>query len=129
MKPRTADNQAKAGEQVAFTCAACHHDQGDPLYKGPRPHAPDNECLECWAEFWAEAEAAIRREGDWSPAVEAAFAVARGKTRQEAAELVGVHRVTLWRWLRKIRANPSLIPDHIRNLVVVRKRLGLEAVK
>ena len=127
--PRTAD-QPDDAKQVAFHCCGCHTDIGDPLYTGPAGHAPDCECFECWTDFWEQARAEMQAEGDWSAPLEAAWLVARGETRQAASEMVGIDRRTLYRWFRKWRANPALIPEQLRKrAIVMGRRLGLAAMK
>ena len=99
----------------AFVCPNCRQEYGDPLYHGPRGHAPQNVCLECWADEWSIMEARMYNGGDWSVLDAAFWLVCCGLTRQEAARLLGMRRNEVQRWLLRLRRNPHLIPDWLRN--------------
>ena len=99
-----------------FTCPACGHDYGDPLYHGPAGHAPPESCLDCWAQTWGEMSAAMARgragrgKADWRRPDLALFYLCHGLTRRQVAEKAGVHRNTIYNWLKKMRQHPEAIP-------------------
>jgi len=101
----------KAQRTIAFECPQCHRQYGDPLYHGPAPHAPANLCLDCWVANWAEFEARIFKDREWTVLDEALWLICQGFTHSEAAGLVGRHPKTLGYWLQKMRKFSHLIPD------------------
>ena len=94
-----------------FTCPACGRDYGDPLYHGPQPHAPATICFDCWADEW-EAICCRHRIGrDPGELDQALWLISRGVSKTKAADLIHVHRQTLWRWLQRLRKYPHTIPE------------------
>lgn len=94
-----------------FRCPNCGREYGDPLYHGPAGHAPQQLCFDCWASEWGTITAAIARGRDWRPLDAALFLLCQGFSRQEAANLIGVCRKTLYCWIRGLRRRPELAPD------------------
>ena len=91
------------GPNIAFTCPDCGRDYGDDLYHGPSPHCPLPICLDCWAIEWAEIQARMAKEADWSQLDEALWLVAQGFTRAEAAGFIGKSPRTLRKWIVRLR--------------------------
>ena len=96
---------------TAFVCPQCGRPYGDPLYHGPAPHAPGRLCLDCWVANWAEFEARIFKDADWTVLDEALWLICQGFTHSEAAALIGQHRNTIANWIQKLRKFSHLIPD------------------
>jgi len=94
-----------------FRCPNCKREYGDPLYHGPLGHAPQELCFDCWAEEWATMAAVISRGGRWRAMDAALFLLCQGFTHQEAANLIGVCRKTLYNWIRTLRRRPTLTPQ------------------
>lgn len=95
----------------AFVCPCCKQEFGDPLYHGPLGHAPQELCFDCWASEWAQMDQVISRGGNWQPRDAALFLLCQGYTHQEAADLIGANRTTVFRWIREIRHCPGLVPE------------------
>lgn len=95
----------------AFVCPRCKRVYGDPLYHGPVGHAPQQMCFDCWASDWGEMELVISRGGAWEPLDAALFLLCQGFSHQEAADLIGVHRNTIFGWIRELRQRPESTPD------------------
>lgn len=93
-----------------FRCPHCKSDYGDPLYHGPVGHAPQELCFDCWASEWGSMEVVIARGGSWQPLDAALFLLCQGFSHQEAANLIGVHRNTIFGWIRELRQHPGLTP-------------------
>ena len=102
---------AKTHAASGFVCANCKRTYGDPLYHGPPGHAPQNLCLDCWADEWALIELRMLNGGDWSVLDSALLLVCCGLSRQQAAEVLGLHRNTVHKWLVHLRRNPQDVPD------------------
>ena len=94
-----------------FTCPQCGDDYGDPLYHGPAPHAPSRLCLDCWVNQWAEFEARIFNDQDWTVLDDALWLVSRGLSHSEAAEVIRQHRKGLHHWMVMMRKHPHRVPD------------------
>ena len=52
----------------------------------------------------------IARGGSWQPFDAALFLLCQGFSHREAAMAVGVHRNTIFGWLRELRRRPDLTP-------------------
>jgi len=100
-----------ASTTVAFVCPKCGREYGDPLYHGPSPHAPARLCLDCWVANWAEFEARIFKDCDWTVLDEALWLICQGFTQAEAADFIGRHRNTISHWIQRMRKFSHLIPD------------------
>ena len=94
-----------------FVCPACGRPCGDPLYRGPHPHAPARLCMDCWAEHWHEMEMRMLFGGAWDVVDEALWLVSFGLSAPAAAALIARHRKALRRWLLRMRKYAHLIPD------------------
>ena len=97
--------------QVAFVCPNCHRDYGDPLYHGPSGHAPQNLCMDCWAEEWALVELRMLNGGNWGVLDSALWLVCCGFSRQQAAKLLGLHRNTIGNWLTRLKKHRRSVPE------------------
>lgn len=106
--PGTANN-GQGCPTVAFTCGQCHEAQGDPLFTGPAGHAPSDICFHCWLAAWED-----RHGTAWSPQITALWRLSCGDTLTLAAELAGVSRRTLYRWLCGWRQDLEGLPPAIR---------------
>ena len=54
----------------------------------------------------------MRLNGEpFEPLDMALWLLAMGCSRGEAAKIIGVHRVTISRWLQRLRRNPHMTPD------------------
>ena len=95
----------------AFTCPQCSRDYGDPLYHGPAPHAPARLCLDCWADQWAEFEARIFNDQEWTVLDEGLWLVSRGLSHSQAAEVIRQHRNGLHNWMVRMRKYPHRVPS------------------
>ena len=102
---------ASAGRKPAFVCPGCGCAFGDPLYHGPRGHAPPGLCFDCWADEWAHIEVRMRNGGDWTVLDSATWLVCCGLSRQEAAQVLGLHRNTICKWVTRLRKDTRLVPD------------------
>ena len=102
---------SKAVNMSAFVCPNCKRAYGDGLYHGPIGHAPQNLCLDCWANEWAQMEVRMLNGGDWSVLDSALWLICCGFTRQEAAGIIGVGRRTIHRWIQAVRKDPEKIPQ------------------
>ena len=86
----------------------------DPLYRGPEGHAPQNICLECWAQIWdeieegnkAEAQGAYRHEGR-RRAYLVLWGLSRGLDRPAVAELADMSGRSLRRFVAHLRMHPA----------------------
>jgi len=94
----------------AFVCPLCLRSYGDPLYHGPAGHAPQGLCFDCWAAEWALIQAGMLNTGDWTTLDSALWLICAGFTRQQAANIIGVARRTIYRWIRALRKDPRKIP-------------------
>ena len=94
-----------------FICPGCQRLYCDPFYHGPIGHAPQNLCLDCWADEWARMEVRMLSGGDWTVLDSALWLVCCGLSRQKAAEVLGLHRNTIRNWLLQLRKHPETIPD------------------
>jgi len=99
--------------KIGFSCpgSRCGDWIGDPHYVGPAGHAPQNLCLDCWAAHWDVIEARAINGGEWTHLDEALWLVCRGLSLGEAADVLGAHRNTLWRWIVEMRRRPETVPD------------------
>ena len=105
----------------AFVCPRCKRAYGDPLYHGPAGHAPSELCFDCWASEWAEMIQVIARGGNWRPIDAALFLLCEGFSHGEAADIIGVHRNTIYGWIREIRRRPELTPQWLLDRVRARR--------
>lgn len=105
-----------ANRQLVFRCPSCGQRYGDPLYHGPVGHAPQNLCLDCWVNEWAEIEARMLRGGDWSALDMALWLVCNGYTRSQAAEIIGVTARTIRRWFSCLQRSFREFPDWMSGL-------------
>jgi len=96
---------------VAFVCPCCKQAFGDPMYHGPVGHAPQELCFDCWASEWGQMGQVISRGGNWQPMDAALFLLCQGFSHQQAADMIGANRSTVFRWIREIRRCPALMPD------------------
>ena len=115
-------------------CKACsgpHRSDGtiaeDPLYVGPRGHAPPEICYCCWEAAWADACAAMGDlAGTWERPLYAMWLLAGGMTQQEVADTMSVSRSTIVRFRYRIIMHPNIIPaawiERVRTLAKVRAR-------
>jgi len=103
-----------------FKCPHCKQRYGDPLYTGPAGHAPQGMCFDCWASEWGMMAQVIAQGGDWQPLDAALFLLCQGFTHQEAADVIGVGRKTVYNWIRMLRRRPGLTPDWL--LICARER-------
>ena len=110
---RDAGGAAEPAPPVAFVCPCCKQAFGDPLYHGPIGHAPQELCFDCWASEWAQMDNVISRGGNWQPMDAALFLLCQGFTHQEAADMIGVNRSSIFRWIREIRRCPGLLPEWV----------------
>lgn len=101
----------EAAPAGATVCASCKCSYGDGLYHGPAGHAPQNLCLDCWADEWAVMEVRMLNGGQWTALDSALWLVCCGLTRQQAASVLGLHRNTLRNWLVRLRKHPGRIPE------------------
>lgn len=99
------------GRDNDFVCPACGRPCGDPLYRGPAPHAPARLCMDCWAQQWHEMEMRMLFGGAWDVVDEALWLISFGLTSSAAAGLIARHRRGLRRWLTRMRKYAHLIPD------------------
>ena len=82
-----------------FACRECGQEFGDPRYKGPEGHAPDDMCWPCW--FVAHMEQLGSPLGN---RVHKALRLwAEGYTQAEAAAKAGVSYGTFRRRLKDLR--------------------------
>ena len=81
------------------------------MYHGPAGHAPEGICFDCWASEWGEMERAIYRGANWQPLDAALFLLCQGFNHREAADMIGIHRRTLYNWMRVLRQHPELLPE------------------
>ena len=102
---------AADGETKGFRCPHCKQVYGDPLYHGPVGHAPQELCFDCWASEWGSMLQVISRGGNWQQFDAALFLLCQGFSHQEAAQLIGVRRKTIYNWIRTLRRRPVLAPD------------------
>ena len=100
----------EAAPAGAMVCANCGRSYGDRLYHGPLGHAPQNLCLDCWANEWGRMEARMLNGGQWTSLDSALWLVCCGLTRQQAASVLGLHRNTLHNWFLQLRKHPERIP-------------------
>ena len=69
---------------VAFICQQCLEPIGDPLYRGPRGHAPPNICFTCWVN------AVEQPPDDWPLDLFALWMMSAGYSRAEALKKTGL---------------------------------------
>ncbi|HUS92087.1 MAG TPA: helix-turn-helix domain-containing protein [Phycisphaerae bacterium] len=100
-----------ARSSSSFFCPHCKRVCRDPLYRGPLGHAPQEMCFDCWASEWGMMVEVIERGGNWQPLDAALFLLCQGFNHREAADLIGVHRNSLYGWIRHLRRRPELTPD------------------
>ena len=93
-----------------FKCPNCKSEYGDPMYHGPMGHAPQELCFDCWASEWGSMVEVICRGGNWRSVDAALFLLCQGFTPREAANLIGIRRKTVYRWIRTLRQRPELTP-------------------
>ncbi|MBL7134841.1 MAG: helix-turn-helix domain-containing protein [Phycisphaerae bacterium] len=97
-----------------FICPLCLGAYGDPHYHGPAGHAPQGLCFDCWAAEWALIQARMLNGGDWTVLDSALWLICAGFTRQQAANIIGVARRTIYRWICALRRNPRKTPQWLR---------------
>lgn len=69
----------------------------DALYRGPAGHTPPDECLECWLYDWT---IIVAGENDLEAVLRL---LSQGWSVGEIATAMGLHRATIYRWLRPLR--------------------------
>lgn len=94
-----------------FVCPLCHRTYGDPRYHGPVGHAPQNLCFDCWTYEWSHIKTRMLNGGDWTVLDSALWLICCGFTHQQAANIIGIARQTIRRWLQNLRRNPGRIPQ------------------
>ena len=99
------------GRPATFRCPNCKQEYGDPLYHGPVGHAPQEMCFDCWASEWGAMAQVIARGRAWQPMDAALFLLCQGFSHREAADAIGIHRNTIFGWLRELRRRPHLTPE------------------
>ena len=102
---------ADTDAQPVFRCPKCERSYGDPLYHGPIGHAPQNLCLDCWADDWSEIEARMVNGGEWSVLDSLLWLICYGLSRRQVGFVMKIHRNTLHNWLIHLRRNPHEIPE------------------
>jgi len=109
-----------ANEPATFICPKCGREYGDPLYHGPDGHAPPTLCFDCWAGEWGAmaarlaAEYATGADLRWRARDLALFWLCQGHTQGRAAELAGVTRRALVKWLRAMRQGRMPVPQWLK---------------
>ena len=96
---------------MTVVCPSCVGPINDPLYHGPIGHAPQNLCYECWLAEWERIAAAMADHEDWGQLDSALFLLCQGFSREEAADLIGVTRKTIYLWIRSLRRCPADMPE------------------
>lgn len=86
-------------------CGGPHrHDETivrDPHYHGPRGHAPQKVCLDCYADAWESPDNIKNRQ------LAAIILLGEGYSRQQAGEIVGRSLRTIQYWIAAWRQNPD----------------------
>jgi len=115
---------AEQAEQVRlFRCPKCRRTYGDPMYHGPAGHAPHALCFDCWASEWGVMNILIYRGRDWRPSDAALFLLCQGFSHQEAGDILGVARATVFHWVRQVRQHPETAPDWLTDLAARRRAM------
>lgn len=87
----------------------------DALYRGPRGHAPQDECFDCWCCEWV---AIIKGETDVETVLKF---LSDGWVVADIASALGRHRSTIYRWLQPLRL---LSPSAVRQIAGLRVSKG-----
>jgi hypothetical protein len=91
--------EPKDGKKVAFVCRVCGEAIGDPAYRGPWGHAPDEVCFTCWVNAFEQPP------WHWPREVLAVWLIANGHSRAEAARIIGASIRMIYYYLSWARRN------------------------
>ena len=109
-----------------WRCPVCSRSYGDPHYHGPPGHAPPRACLDCWLEAWDEIRLRMLADRQWNALDLALLFQCQGFSAQQASAMSGIHRNTLYKYIRAIRAHPELMPEWLEAWIEDRRRYVLE---